>query len=143
MIRLAELMTANPLTVSPDTCLLEILSMLDNQCCRQVPVVDAVGGLVGIITDRDLRLAMNSNVLTLDLSKRLSWLEEIAAAAYMTPDPLTVDIEMPVHEVAALLAERKFGALPVTREGVLVGIVTVTDFLRYVAEQTRPAEAST
>ncbi len=138
MTHLADLMTPDPLTVTPDTCLLEVLSLLHNACCRQVPVVDEAGRLVGIITDRDLRLAVNASALPLDLGRHLAALENLTAVACMTPDPVTVDIDTPFYEAAEMLARRKVGALPVLEGGELVGIVTTTDFLNFIAAEYRP-----
>ena len=142
MIRLIDLMTPDPQTVTPDTCLMEILALMNNEGYRQVPVVNNVGKLVGVITDRDIRLAMNSSVLNVELSKQLSLLENVTAAECMTRDPITVAIDTPIYEVAELLSQHKFGALPVMKQNKLVGIITVTDFLNYVIAQTRPVAMS-
>ncbi|MCL4078575.1 CBS domain-containing protein [Coriobacteriia bacterium Es71-Z0120] len=47
----------------------------------------------------------------------------------MTPDPVTVTEDMPVRDAARLMAERRVGALPVLRDGALVGIVTEGDLI--------------
>ncbi|MBC7265879.1 MAG: CBS domain-containing protein [Anaerosomatales bacterium] len=47
----------------------------------------------------------------------------------MTPDPVTVTEDMPVRDAARLMAERGVGALPVLRDGSLVGIVTEGDLI--------------
>lgn len=142
MTRLVDLMTPEPLTVTPDTCLMEVLSLLHNECCRQVPVVDESGRLVGIITDRDLRLVMGSSVLPLNPNERVAALEEATAASCMTRDPVVVDIDTPFYEVAELLARHKFGAVPVLEDGKLVGIVSTTDFLNFIAGTCRPEVAA-
>ena len=141
-MRLVDLMTPDPQTVMPDTTLMEILALMNNEGYRQVPVVDRAGILLGIITDRDIRLAMNSSVLNVELSKQLSLLENVTAAECMTPNPLTVDADTPIYEVAEMLNMHKFGALPVMRHNRLVGIITVTDFLNYIIAQTRPVAMS-
>ena len=56
----------------------------------------------------------------------------------MTRELITVDVGTPIYEVAEMLALHRIGALPVMRGGELAGIVSVTDFLQYVAAQTRP-----
>jgi acetoin utilization protein AcuB len=53
----------------------------------------------------------------------------------MTPDPMTITPDMPAYQAANMLSIYKFGALPVVDHGVLVGIITVTDFLNYFAMQ--------
>lgn len=47
----------------------------------------------------------------------------------MTPDPITVTEDVSVRDAAKLMAERRVGALPVVREGSLVGIVTEGDLI--------------
>jgi CBS domain-containing protein len=51
----------------------------------------------------------------------------------MTPNPITVTSDTPAYRAAEMLSTYKFGALPVVDNEVLVGIITVTDFLDYVA----------
>lgn len=51
----------------------------------------------------------------------------------MTANPMTVSPDMPAYQAAHILSLYKFGALPVIDEGVLVGIITVTDFLDFFA----------
>jgi CBS domain-containing protein len=62
-------------------------------------------------------------------------LDNITAETCMTPDPMTVSPETPAYQAANMLSIYKFGALPVVDNGVLVGIITVTDFLDYFALQ--------
>ncbi|MDI6712679.1 MAG: CBS domain-containing protein [Anaerosomatales bacterium] len=53
----------------------------------------------------------------------------LTARDIMTPDPVTVDEDLPVKDAAKLMAERGIGALPVLRDGRLVGIVTEGDLI--------------
>jgi acetoin utilization protein AcuB len=104
------------------------------QCCRQLPVVDAVGRFVGIITDRDVRLVMNSPIVLHGRWQDEELLDKATAEACMTPDPISVAPDDPAYRAAEMLSAYKFGALPVVHDGELVGIITVTDFLdRFVA----------
>ncbi len=135
MLRVKDLMTTRLDAVPPETSLHEALSIMNRDGCRQMPVVDG-GRLVGIITDRDVRLAVNSPVLEEDLGlAREDVLDGLTVARCMTPDPVTVTSDTSAYEVADLLCLRKFGALPVVDDGELVGIVTVIDYLRHFAAQ--------
>ena len=135
MLTVNELMTVNPFTVTPETSLRRIVEVMNMEGCRHLPVVDD-GQLVGIITDRDVRLVLNS-----PLSLSAAWpddrlLEEIGAEGIMTTDPITVTPETAAAKAAELLSIYKFGALPVVADNhkgskLLVGIVTVTDFSSY------------
>ncbi|MCK5070201.1 MAG: CBS domain-containing protein, partial [Desulfocapsa sp.] len=63
-------MTPDPITVSPAMLLPEARALLNDYHFRHLPVVDEEGGLVGILTDRDLRSAYPSSVIT-DSERRL------------------------------------------------------------------------
>jgi acetoin utilization protein AcuB len=99
---------------------------------RQVLVVEGKK-LIGIVTDRDVRLAVNSPLTTEEPLERLELLNGFKAKDCMTANPRTVSPETPIHKVAQLLSMYKFGALPVVKDNELVGIITVTDLLNQMA----------
>lgn len=134
MLTVADLMTLEPDVVTPDTSLLEVFERMKADACRQFPVLDQDGQLVGIITDRDLRLAMNSPLVLHARSEDLLLLGAAAVGAVMTPHPVTVSPDTPACQAARMLSTYKFGALPVLEKDELVGIVSVTDFLEYFAD---------
>ena len=134
MLTVNDLMTVIPNTVTPSSTLRQVIELMKTQACRQLPVL--VGGkLVGIITDRDVRLVMNSPLILHGRWQDEEILDTVTAEDCMTPDPLTITPQMPAYQAANVLSIYKFGALPVVDEGVLVGIITVTDFLNYLANQ--------
>lgn len=136
MVTVNDLMTVDPCTVTPGATLREVIQLMKAEGYRQLPVVDEQGELVGIITDRDVRLAMNSPLLPHPRAQDEALLDTVTAESCMTPDPLTVSPDMPAYRVAEMLNAYKFGALPVVENGDLVGIISVTDFLDYfVTEQ--------
>jgi CBS domain-containing protein len=100
---------------------------------RHLPVVSN-DKLVGIITDRDVRLAVNSPVIDRDTDvKRESVLDQVQVKDCMTPDPQCVPSHTAAHEVADLLCLNKFGAMPVVDEEKLVGMISYVDFLKHFA----------
>jgi acetoin utilization protein AcuB len=101
--------------------------------------VDEEGKLVGIITDRDVRLAMNSPFVLHERWQDEALLETATAESCMTPDPITVTPDTPAYRAAEMLSAYKFGALPVVEGGALVGIISVTDFLDQFAAQRPPS----
>jgi acetoin utilization protein AcuB len=133
-------MTSNPDVVQSDTPLREVIDKMKVERCRQLPVVNESGRLQGIITDRDVRLAMNSPVVLHGRWQDEGVIETVTANSCMTPNPITVNSKTPAYRAAEMLSAYKFGALPVVDNGDLVGIITVTDFLnRFAAQQpTRP-----
>lgn len=137
MLSVTNLMTQPVQCVTPDTTLMDVLSRMNKYNCRHMPVVEG-DRLIGIVTDRDVRLAMDSTIVEIDLGRRVELLEKSTVKSIMTPDPVTVTPEMPIYQAAILLRDHQFGALPVVEGERLVGIITVTDFLDYVAVQARP-----
>ncbi len=128
MLTVNDLMTAIPFTVSTDTTLRHVIEVMKTEACRQLPVLEN-GELVGIITDRDIRLVMNSPMVLHGRWQDEELLDRVQARTCMTANPLTVAPDMPAYQAAHMLSLYKFGALPVVDNGVLVGIITVTDFL--------------
>ncbi len=138
MLTVQTLMTGSPHKASPDTRLREILACMNRDGCRHVPVVEDEL-LVGIVSERDIRLALDSPVLEPGESGgRLDSLESLTAGDCMTAAPMTVTPSTPAHEAADMLRLHKFGALPVVEDGRLVGILSTVDFLRYFA--THPGD---
>ena len=139
MLTVNDLMTVIPLTVSPDTTLRNIIGIMKSEGCRQLPVLDK-GKLIGIISDRDVRLVMNSPIVLHGRWQDEEILDKITAESCMTPNPITVSPDTPAYRAAEMLQTYKFGALPVVEEGTLVGIISVTDFMGYVAKELAPEE---
>jgi acetoin utilization protein AcuB len=113
-------MTPNPMTVSPDTPVSEVARLMRTEKIRHVLVVDG-DVLVGIASNRDLRghpLAQAP-----DISPRSP------IARLMTEAPVTVSAQTPLTEAARAMLDRKIGALPVTDDFKLVGILTRADAL--------------
>jgi acetoin utilization protein AcuB len=137
MLTVNDLMTVIPLTVTPDTPLRNIIGIMKSEGCRQLPVLDK-GKLVGIISDRDVRLVMNSPVVLHGRWQDEELLDKITAEGCMTPNPITVTPDTPAYKAAEMLQTYKFGALPVVEDDTLVGIISVTDFMGYLARELAP-----
>jgi acetoin utilization protein AcuB len=137
MMTVNDLMTVIPYTVTPGTTLRQVVELMKTEGCRQLPVLDG-GRLVGIVTDRDIRLVMNSPMVLQGRWQDEELLDNVSADSCMTANPMTVTPETPAYRAAKMLSLYKFGALPVVDDGLLVGIITVTDFLEYFA--TRQAK---
>jgi acetoin utilization protein AcuB len=112
----AELMTANPVTVAPSDTLETAHKKMEAGRFRQVPVVDQQT-LVGILTDRDTR-------------QHLGQLAHTRVDAVMSGHPFSVHALTPVERAAHLLMTNKIGSLPVVDDKKLVGIITASDMLR-------------
>ncbi len=112
----------NELTsISPDTKLSDAYQLMQDKNIRHLPVVENQK-LVGIITDRDLRLA------TSKLAKHPFEPAE-AVGSIMSYPVETTHPSDPIESAAQLMRELKIGCLPVVEDLSLVGIVTLTDML--------------
>lgn len=134
MLTVNDLMTVIPYTVTPQTTLRHVIELMKTEGCRQLPVLEN-GKLVGIVTDRDVRLVMNSPIVLHGRWQDEELIDKVTAESCMTPSPMTVAPETPAYRAAAMLSIYKFGALPVVDGDTLVGIITVTDFLDYFAAE--------
>lgn len=135
MLTVRSLMTTSPDSISPDASLHSAIRKMNNDGCRQLPVV-ANTKLIGIITDRDVRLAINSPLLPEDEAlDRSEILDQLTVNDCMTGDPMTVSPEDSAHAVADILSLYKINALPVVMDGQLVGVISVIDYLKHFAAQ--------
>ena len=121
-------MTKDPLTVAPDTPVLEAINLLRNKGFRRLPVVKG-GKLVGLVTDKDLKDAMPSKATTLSVWEMNYLLSKLTVQEVMAKPVITVEADAPLEKAALLMEEKKIGGLPVMDGEKLVGIITVTDVL--------------
>ena len=133
MITVRDIMTANPVTVHPETSLEYATTTMRNVNCRQLPVVEG-DQLVGIITERDIRLAVTSPTEDMDFTHHHE-LNHFAVGEFMTANPKIVAPTAAVADAAEMLRRLKIGALPVMEDAKLVGIITISDCLACLSDQ--------
>jgi acetoin utilization protein AcuB len=122
-------MSRDPITVTPDDTLAHALRLTRTHRIRHLPVCGASGTLLGILSDRDIRLAMPSP-LTVEDAERMDFLERTPIAAVMSRDVITVTAHETVENAAKLLYKHRIGSLPVIDgKGRILGILTETDIL--------------
>jgi acetoin utilization protein AcuB len=129
MLSVETWMKRDPITISPETGILEALRLFRQHRIRHLPVVKG-GFLVGILTDRDLKRVVPSPAASLSVYEVNYLLNRLEARGVMTKQVVTVLPETTIEEAAKLLLTHKIGALPVVEEDRLVGIVTETDVLQ-------------
>lgn len=111
-----QVMTTSVVTATPETTAGRARDLLQEGGFRHLPVVRS-GRLAGMVSDRDLRAA-----------RMLA--EDTPVGRLGSSDVLTADPGTPIEEASRLMLEHKIGALPVVRDGALVGIVTESDVFR-------------
>jgi acetoin utilization protein AcuB len=132
-VKVVDVMTRDPLTVSPSETVGQADEILTDNRFRQLPVVQD-SELVGIITDRDIRSFLSGSLLT-NLDAREKALNT-KVREIMTTDPLTLSPDDDLQEAVALFVEEKIGGMPVVDETEgLVGIITYVDLLRCFLNQ--------
>jgi acetoin utilization protein AcuB len=125
-----ELMTGGVTTVPLWTPILEARSLMMKERIRHLPVTDTDGKLMGIITDRDIRLNLPSRATSLSVWEINHLLSKLTVDEVMTQAVITVGPDRHAREAAQLMVDHRIGALPVEDGGRLIGIVTETDLLR-------------
>jgi len=125
-------MTADVITASPSTTIAEALTLTRGHRIRHLPVVDS-GVLVGLVTDRDLRLAMPP-IWAEEQSELQHMLHARTVGDVMARSIITTDADAPIEDVARQMYQHRIGCVPVMERGKLVGILTETDVLRAFVE---------
>ena len=128
--RVQDYMSTSLHTVRPEDSIRSAFKKLSANRIRHLLVVDGAGRLQGMITDRDIRLALPSLAFTPDLGELYLRLEDLKVNEAMTRHLHTTTPESPLAEAVDLCLRHAVGALPVLRNGALVGIITETDLLR-------------
>jgi len=151
MLTVKNIMTRDPITISPDTEIVHAAKLLLEKGINGIPVVDKKGELVGIICQSDLiaqqkRLPIPSIFTLLDgfiplastkhFEKAVQKIAATTVADAMTPNPVTVQTDTSIEELASLMVDKNLHTLPVVDEGKLVGVVGKEDVLRTLTSES-------
>jgi CBS domain-containing protein len=124
-MRVRDLMTRDPQTIVATETLAAARERMDGGGFRRLPVVDAGGRLVGIVTDRDLR-------------EHAGHLADTRVTGAMVEPAMTVEPDDDAEVVADRLLAQRIGGFPVVdTTGALVGVITETDLLRGLLDELR------
>lgn len=151
MLTAKDIMTANPVTISPSAGVKEAVSILLEKHFNGLPVVDDDGALLGVICQSDLvaqqkKLETPSVFSILDgfipafgwkeAEKDIQKITALTVEEAMTKEPVTVSADMPLDSVATLMLRNKYYSLPVVENGKLIGIIGKEDILRTLVENS-------
>jgi CBS domain-containing membrane protein len=129
-----DLMTEHVFAVRPQDSLTTVADLMHERQIRHVPVIDAEGDLVGLISHRDLlRNALIEQPEVPDYVEQ-AVLDRLHARDIMTAAVESVGPDLDLRLAAQVMYEQKFGCLPVVEGRRLVGILTEADFVRLMAQ---------
>jgi len=126
-----DVMTRSPVTIQIDESLHTAQLRMADANCRRLPVMDDTGHVCGIITDRDVRLALHSSLVMRERWQDDMLLGHTEVSACMTPDPVCIAPDAPLKDAIQMMLTESFSGMPVVdHDRHLVGVITVTDLLR-------------
>ena len=130
--RVRDIMQKKLVTISASERLSTVEDIMTLGHVRHMPVVQG-GKLVGVVSERDMLRASLSIFSEHRDEERRAFLHVVEIARVMSTPPIVVDLEASIDEAALIMAEKKIGCLPVLKGDDLVGMLTETDVLRWVA----------
>jgi CBS domain-containing protein len=115
-VRISEVMTQGVVTAETDDSMRRVGELMRDRNVGSVVICEA-GRPVGVITDRDLALAVVADAVE----------AEAAVGEHASRPLVTGEVEMDIEEAVALMVQHRIRRLPVTEREALVGIVTIDD----------------
>ena len=129
-MKVSDYMVRDVTTLDEQAHLLDAVLLVRRSGKRHIPIVDAEGKPIGLITDRDLARVAPSMLTPQNAESYNQIFESTPVTKAMTHPALTVKPQTPIADAVDLLHMHKIGALVVVDDaGVAVGILTVTDML--------------
>lgn len=131
-------MSRDVVTVAPVESIASAALLMSQRKIRHLPVIDTHGRLVGIVSATDvfhatpLRVNPFSAVALDPVSA--AGTQPLSVADVMSSNLVTTTPDAPIECAAAIMHDRKIGALPVLRSGALIGLITESDILRAFTE---------
>jgi acetoin utilization protein AcuB len=137
-------MTAKVRTVKPLDSVAHARALIEEHRINQLPVVKD-GALMGIVTDRDLRNAVEAATASANAAKAIESVprtpEQIPVETVMTHKAITLSPHSSVVAAAELMCRERIGSVPIVDGRALVGIITRSDILKaFVARENSRAE---
>jgi acetoin utilization protein AcuB len=132
-------MTKNPITVGPQTSIFRAWKLMKDRRIRHLPVMED-GKLLGIVSDRDLRLVLPSPATGLEAHEINYLLDKLTVSETMTKHVIATTPSSSIANATRTLLRNRIGALPVLAGPILVGILTRADALEALSSVTAASE---
>ncbi len=127
-VTVRQLMKTPAKVVHPGATLLQARDEMTKLGVHHLPVVDGGGGLIGMISDREVDRILA--VMQAAEGKRLT----LTVGDVCRGEALRVTPELPAHQAASMLIESRTDGLPVVDKGQVIGVITATDLLEVARE---------
>ena len=128
-LQVRDVMSASPVTIPPSLSVHEAHTLMQQRKVRHLPVLQD-GCLVGMVSDRDIRLVLPSPATSLSVWEIRYLLDKLTVGEMMTCFVMTTAPDCLMTEAVGQMLEYRVGALPVVEERRVVGMLTRTDVLR-------------
>jgi acetoin utilization protein AcuB len=128
-MNVVDVMTSKPITIRADKSLRAALELMHEAQIKHLPVISQQNHLIGVLSDRDCRYALNSPFILRERWQDEELTRTVQVRSVMSPAPIVVEPQMAADEAARLMLQHRIGCLPVMRGESLVGIVTRSDML--------------
>ncbi|MCR5291120.1 MAG: CBS and ACT domain-containing protein [Treponema sp.] len=126
-MRVRDVMTRNPVFITPDATVTDAKLLMSRQKITKLPVLDDRKHVVGIVTNNDLLKASPSQATTLDMYEIGYLLSRLTVEKVMKKDVITVSDDEVIEEAARIMGDNDISCLPVIKDELMIGIITVTD----------------
>jgi CBS-domain-containing membrane protein len=145
MKKATDIMTSDVITVTTETSVQELARIFSLHNISGVPVVDTAGDLIGVVTENDLidqtkKLHIPTVVAILDsifylenpdkMEKEMKKIAGTTVLDIYSTDPMTVNEEATLEEIATIMAEKNVHTLPVVQGRKLVGVIGKKDIIK-------------
>ncbi len=135
MMDVKNLMNRDVVCADMDTPLGKAMDLCSEKRIRHLPVLDEHKQLVGLVTDRDLRYYVSPRLGTISENRSDRESLERPLHLIMVRNVVVASEEAALSEAAGLMLANRVGCLPIVdTDQHVVGIITTTDLIRYIAE---------
>jgi CBS domain-containing protein len=146
-MQVKEIMSRFVRTVTPDTKVLDVASIMCLYRFAGLPVVEDEDRLVGVIAEKDvlhclfpkLEHLMEEGIANVDLDREMGRYKEVLAqrvSDLMTRNPITVTPDMHILRAATVMVRHRFRRIPVAEHGKLVGMLSLGDVHKAIYHAT-------
>jgi CBS domain-containing protein len=129
---ITERMSKDVITVGWSTPIQEAADIMEDNQIRHVGVTDDSGMIVGILSDRDIKRAMDPKTSVIAANSEVN--------EYMSWPVITVPHTMSIQEVAQGMIDEKISAFLVAENDEIVGIITTEDLLKVLVNLLSPPD---